>query len=127
MWDGPVLVSCMYTCSPHTSMYTHQTTNKQMKALYHSLRAQGLSIALRDHGKELFLSQPGTYYLRYSSTTPEFLTIEVKPPRTWLPVSFFLYRVCLDPELVAETLVGAFFPSTHHPRRAYIRTKPSQK
>jgi hypothetical protein len=54
-----------------------------MKALYHSLKAQGLSIALRDHGKELFLSQPGTYYLRYSATTPAFLTVEVKPPRTW--------------------------------------------
>lgn len=62
-----------------------------MKALYHSLRAQGLSIALRDHGKELFLSQPGTYYLRYSSTSPEFLTIEVKPPRTCRAPHFTLY------------------------------------
>lgn len=40
-------------------------------------------MALRDHGKELCLSQPGTYYLRYSATTPEFLTIEIKPPRTF--------------------------------------------
>ncbi len=54
-----------------------------MKALYYSLKAQGLSIALRDHGKELHLSQPGTYYLRYSATSPAFLTIEIKPPRTY--------------------------------------------
>lgn len=95
----------VYVASPHTATQQPHKQTKQMKALYHSLRAQGLSVALRDHGKELFLSQPGTYYLRYSSTTPEFLTIEVKPPRTWLPVSSLsclLYRVCRDPDLVCR-------------------------